>query len=113
MHPTTIDDLPRDFDGVVEHEIAKQDMLKIISSNLVIFDYDVRPPIEWLIYGNVNPESDTIVVSRAQTEIDPSHGRKVRAVLKSEDVYGFIAYLLNLKSQETSSDKSDPSPSEE
>jgi hypothetical protein len=113
LHPTGMDELPKDFGGVIEHEIAKLDMLKILSADLVIFDYDARPPIEWLIYGNVNPQSETIVVSRAQTDIDPNIGRKVRAVLKAQDVYEFICYLLSLKFPEISSDKSDPSLSEE
>jgi hypothetical protein len=113
LHPTALDELPKDFAGVIEHELAKYDMLKIMSADLVIYDYDARPPIEWLIYGNVNPDSETIVVSRAQVDIDPAHGGKVRAVLKSGDVYAFILYLLNLRSQESSSDKSDPSHAEE
>lgn len=113
VHPTSVEDIPKDFTGVMEHEVAKQDMLKILRSDLIIYDYDARPPVEWLIYGNVSPESETIVVSRAQTEIDPNIGRKVRAVLRSTDVYGFIDYLLNLKSQESSSGRSDPSHVEE
>ncbi len=113
VHPTKIEEIPEEFTGVLEHELARIDMLKILESDLVIFDYDARPPIEWLIYGNVSPLSDTIVISRAQTDIEPSIARKVRATLRAEDVYGFIVYLLDSKTQCSSSDKSDPSPAEE
>ena len=113
LHPTDISELPKDFAGVVEHELAKRDMLKILESDLVIFDYDVNPPIAWLIYGNVSPMSQTIVISRSQTDIDPTIGRNIRAVIKAEDVSGFISYLLASKTRSSSEDKSSPSPSEE
>jgi tRNA threonylcarbamoyladenosine modification (KEOPS) complex Pcc1 subunit len=113
-HPTELSELTKDFTGVVEHEIAKRDMLKILESDLVLFDYDVNPPIAWLIYGNVSPVSQTIVISRSQTNIDPMIGRNIRAVIKAEDVTGFIAFLLASKRNLSSSeDKLDPSPSEE
>ncbi len=113
LHPTDVSELPKDFSGVVEHEIGKRDMLKILESDILLYDYDVNPPIAWLIYGNVSPMSQTIVISRSQTDIDPMIGRNVRAVIKAEDVSGFISYLLASKTQSSSEDKSNPSPSEE
>lgn len=113
LHPTEVSELPKDFVGVVEHEVARRDMLKILESDLLLFDYDTNPPLAWLIYGNVSPMSQTLVISRSQTDIDPMIGRNIRAVIKADDVLGFISYLLASKTQSSSEDKSDPSPSEE
>ncbi len=113
IHPTEVNELPKDFVGVVEHEVARRDMLKILESDLLLFDYDTTPPLAWLIYGNVSPMSQTLVISRSQTDIDPMIGRNIRAVIKADDVLGFISYLLASKTQSSSEDKSDPSLSKE
>ena len=113
IYPTEINEIPKDFGGVVEHELDRKDMLKILESDIVLFDYDTKPPMAWLVYGNVSPVSCTIVISRSQTDIDPLISRKIRATLKAEDVYGFITYLLASKTQSSSEDKLDPSPEEE
>lgn len=110
LYPTEIGELPKDFNGVIEHELDKRDMLKILESDILLFDYDTKPPLAWLVYGNISPVSHTIVISRSQTDLDPSICRKVRATLRSEDVYGFICYLLSSRTQSSSEDKSGPSP---
>lgn len=109
IHPLKESDIEEDFVGVIEHEIGRRNMLNIFKSDVLIFDYDTKPPVEWLAYSNTGSR-EVIVVSRAQVTLNPFISRNVRAVIKSEDTYSFINYLYSesssdSKSQETSSDK--------
>lgn len=101
LHPTTPDEVE---DKNVPEALAQSDRLKVLQSDIMIWDNDSQPGIHFIIWASVKPDMKVIVVSRSLPILDPYFGERVIAVLKPTYLLNFLSLFL---------DKSDPAPSEE
>lgn len=103
LHPTSIDDI-NDIEpngiNVVEYELARQDKIKILESDVVILDWDAMVRSAYLYWSCINPNTKIIVVSRIFPNIDPFAAEKVIAIVKPDFILDFVYSYLRSQTQD-------------
>lgn len=108
LHPTT----PDEVEGNIPESLAQSDRLKVLQSELLIYDNDSNPGIHYIIWASVKPDMRVVVISKSLPILDPYFGERVIAVLKPIYLLDFLGLFLD-KSGPTHVEESGPTHDED